>query len=102
MELSSSFKGALRLFTYYYANGTLSYFFDTKVNYLKKLKHKPSAVEQIFAIYANTIRMDDSGTVLNHEHATKRATQYITMVCSKPEDNYKVIPEFEDWELELH
>ena len=106
-ELSEGFKGALRLFVYYYTNGTLAYLvkdgslLDT-LDYREALKDEPSIVEQVFAIYSNNIRMDQDGKVLNQNHSMNRAAEYIIHSLSDSEPRYHAVPDFEDWELELH
>jgi hypothetical protein len=106
-ELSEGFKGALRLFVYYYTNGTLAYLVKDgsllgSLDYREALKDEPSIVEQVFAIYTNNIRMDANGQVLNQSHAMNRAAQYIIHSLCDSEPRYQAVPDFEDWELELH
>jgi hypothetical protein len=107
MELSNDFKNALRHFVYYYTNGTLPYVIENEsilkgINYREMLKEEASLVETAFAIFANNIKMDNSGKVLNRTHAMKRASQWIRLVCREKNEDYKVEPEFEDWETYLH
>ena len=107
MELSNDFKSSLRHFVYYYTNGSLQYVIDDNellknINYREDLKNEASLVEQAFAIFANNIKMDKSGKVLNFNHAMKRAAQWIRFVCREDNDNYQVEPEFENWEVELY
>lgn len=106
-QLSNDFKSVLRYFVYYYTNGTLNFVIgdDTilkDVDYREDLKQEASLVEQAFAIFANNIKMDEHGKVLNQTYAMKRAAQWIRFVCTAREDDYKVEPAFEDWEVELH
>jgi hypothetical protein len=63
MKLGDSFSGALRTFAYFMASGTM----DTLrgVEYLTVYGSEPSAIEQVFAIYANVIELDDEGLVIN-------------------------------------
>ena len=42
---------------------------------------------------------DESGQVLNAQHAQKRATDYLRSYCVR---GFKVEPPYEAWELELH
>ncbi len=107
MKLSDDFKSALRLFVYYYTNGTLPYVIEDEtilkgIDYREMLKEEASLVEIAFAIYANNIQMNDEGEVLNQTHAMKRAAQWIRLVCREAENEYKVEPEFEDWETMLY
>jgi hypothetical protein len=107
MGLSGDFKRALRLFVYYYFNGTLTYLVKdgqllSEVDYAVQLANQPSTMEQVFAIYTNNIKMDEIGNVINQKHAMNRAAQFIIAVCHRSEEAYKVIPEFEPWEMELH
>ena len=97
MKLSNSFSGALRTFAYFFASGT--HYNLQGIDYLDLFGKEPSAIERVFAIYANVIELDQNGTVLNAKYAEKRATDYIRQYCDQ---NFNVEPEFEDWEIELH
>ena len=97
MKLSSDFSGALRTFAYFIASG--SHYMLEDVDYLEIYGSEPSAIEMVFAIFANVIELDEDGQVLNFAHAQKRATDYLRAYCN-PE--YKVVPPYEDWETELH
>lgn len=107
MKLSEDFRRSLRHFVYSYTNGTLPYVIGDEsilkdVDYRELLKTEASLVEQAFAIYANNIELDDQGKVLNEAHAMKRAAQWIRLVCRNEDENYDVIPDFEDWETYLY
>jgi len=97
MKLGNSFSGALRTFAYFMASGTQ----DTLagVDYLSLYGEEPSVIEQVFAIYDNVIELDESGNVVNAKYAEKRATDYLRSYCNP---SFKVNPEYEGWELELH
>lgn len=69
------------------------------VDYIPLYGAEPSAIEQAYAIYANVIVLDENGSVLNAKWAEKRATDYIHRYIDPA---FRVEPEFEDWELELH
>lgn len=68
------------------------------VEYLSLYGNEPSAIEQVFAIYANVIELDEHGIVLNAKYAEKRATDYLKAYC---ESGFEVTPAYEDWEVEL-
>ena len=97
MKLSNSFIGALRTFAYFMASGTQNTL--QGVNYLSLYGKEPSAIEKVFAIYANVIELDENGNVLNAKYAEKRATDYLKL-CLIPD--FKIEPAYEDWEIELH
>ena len=97
MKLSNSFSGALRTFAYFIASGT--HYNLQGIDYVDLFGKEPSAIELVFAIYANVIELDENGTVLNAKYAEKRATDYIRQYCDQ---NFKVEPKFEDWEIELY
>jgi len=92
MKLSNSFSGALRTFTYFIASGT--HYQLKGINYLDLFGNEPSAIEQVFAIFANVIELDENGTVLNAKYAEKRAVDYIRSYC---EPKFEVKPPYEDW-----
>lgn len=97
MRLSNSFSGTLRTFAYFMSSGTQ---YTLKgVDYLPLYGSEPSAIEQVYAIFANVLELDDSGQVLNAQYAQKRATDYLRSYC---DPNFKVDPPYEDWEVELH
>ncbi|RYZ93475.1 MAG: hypothetical protein EOP47_29475 [Sphingobacteriaceae bacterium] len=97
MKLSKSFSGALRTFSYFMASGTQ---YTLKgVNYLELYGEEPSAIEQVFAIYANVIELDTNGEVLNAKYAEKRATDYLRAYC---DSTFKVDPPYEEWETALY
>jgi hypothetical protein len=97
MKLSNSFSGALRTFSYFMASGT--HLMLAGIDYLSLYGEEPSAIEQVFAIYANVIELDENGQVLNAKFAEKRATDYLRQYC---DSNFKVEPPYEDWEITLH
>lgn len=97
MKLSNSFSGSLRTFSYFMASGT--HYNLVGIDYLLLYGDEPSAIEQVFAIYANVIEMDENGKVLNSKYAEIRATDYLKQYCDA---NFKVEPPYEDWELELY
>jgi hypothetical protein len=97
MKLGDSFSGALRTFAYFMASGTQ----DTLegIDYLSLYGEEPSAIEKVFAIYANVIELDENGQVLNAKYAEKRASDYLRQYC---DPNFTVDPPYEDWEVALH
>ena len=97
MKLSNSFSGALRIFAYFMASGTQNTL--EGINYLSLYGEEPSAIEQVFAIYANVIELDEHGQVLNAKYAEKRATDYLKRYI---DPSFKVEPEYEYWETALH
>jgi hypothetical protein len=59
---------------------------------------EPSALEQVYAIFANVLELDENGRVINAKHAERRAAQYILEYVAGKEAE----PPFETWEVELH
>ena len=97
MKLSNSFSGALRTFSYFMASGT--HYNLEGIEYLPIYGEEPSAIEQVFAIYANVIEMDENGMVLNNQYAQLRATDSLRKYC---DPSFVVDPPYEDWEVELY
>ncbi|MBG0752582.1 MULTISPECIES: DUF7677 family protein [Pectobacterium] len=97
MKLSHSFSSALRTFAYFMASGTQNTL--EGIDYLSLYGEEPSAFEQVFAIYANVLELDEDGNVLNAKYAEKRSTDYLRQYC---DPNFTVDPPYEDWEVELH
>ncbi len=97
MKLSHSFSSALRTFAYFMASGT---HYNLKgIDYLILFGTEPSAIEKVFAIFANVIEMNEEGTVLNVKYAEKRATDYIRSYC---DSSFEVEPPYEEWETDLY
>jgi len=97
VKLGDSFSGALRTFAYFMASGTM----DTLrgVDYLNMYGSEPNAIEQVFAIYANVIELNEDGLVTNAKYAEKRATDHLRAYL---DPSFVVDPPYEDWEIELH
>jgi hypothetical protein len=96
-HLSNSFSGTLRTFAYFMSSGT-QYTLEG-VDYLPLYGNEPSAIEQVYAIFANVLELDENGQVVNAHYAQKRATDYLRAYCDR---SFKVDPPYEDWETELH
>jgi hypothetical protein len=71
-KLSGSFTGALRLFSYWVASGTVGYRILEGIDYRPVLLAGPSAMEQMYAIFSNVIELDEDGSVLNAKYAERR------------------------------
>jgi hypothetical protein len=97
MKLSSSVSGAVRTFAYFMSSGTHSML--EGIDYLPLYGNEPSAIEQVYAIFANILEVDEDGQVLNATYAQKRATDYLRAYC---DPNFKVDPPFASWETALH
>jgi hypothetical protein len=98
-KLSHSFSGALRTFSFWLANGTLGLPLLDGIDYREVLLTEPSALERVYAIFANVIEMDENGVVLNSKYAEKRAAQWLRSYVDR---NYEMVPPLEDWEGYLH
>jgi len=97
-RLSNSVSGALRQFSYWIANGTVGYPLLEGVDYRVILQEEPSALEAVYAIFANVLELDDQGNVLNAKEAERRAAQYILQYMT----GKKAEPPFEPWECALY
>ena len=97
-RLGDSVSGALRSFGFWLANGTVGYPLLEGIDY-SCIFREPSALEEAMAIYANVLRTDQSGQVLNARAAERRAAQSIRRYV---DPTYVVDPPFQSWELTLH
>src|SRR4051795_11153898 len=97
MKLSHSFSGALRTFAYFMSSGT--HYMLKGVDYLTLYGDEPSAIEQVYAIFANVLELDENGQVLNAQYAQKRATDSLRAYC---DPHFAIDPPYEAWETELH
>lgn len=90
--------GALRQFSYWIANGAVGHPLLEGVEYRGLLQEEPSALETVYAIFANVLELDEEGKVLNAKHAERRAAQYILQYMTGKEAE----PPFEPWETALY
>ena len=96
-HLSHSVSGAIRTFSLWIANRTVGQPLLDGIDY-SCVFQEPSALEQVYAIYANVLEFDENGKVINAKHAERRAAQYILQYVT----GRKVEPPFEEWEVALH
>ena len=68
------------------------------IDYLHLYGNEPSAIEMVFAIFANVVEMDADGNIRNYRYAQERATDYLKAYCT----SYIVDPPYEEWETTLH
>ena len=69
------------------------------VDYVSLYGEEPSAIEQVYAIFANVLEFDEDGNVTNLKHAEKRATDYLRSYC---DSSFEVNPPYEEWERALY
>ena len=99
LKISESVRAELRLFAFFLANRTLdAECLPASVGY-SDIFSEASSLEQVFAIWANVIEIDEAGVVRNAGGAARRAAQYIRSYVDR---SFIVEPPFEDWELALH
>ncbi|MFI3230764.1 MAG: hypothetical protein R3Y29_04345 [bacterium] len=99
MKLNSNISGAVRRFTYWFANGTLGYPLLEGIEYTKYIKEEPSFSEQAYAIFINNLEIDENGDIVNFKYAEQRAAQYIKRYFEK---EYIIEPSLDYWEVELY
>ena len=88
----------MRTFGFWLANGTVGQSLLDGVDY-SCIFREPSALEATLAIFANVLRFDETGQVLNAKYAERRAAQWIR---SYVDPDYVIEPPLADWEAELH
>jgi hypothetical protein len=98
-KLGNSFGAALRTFAFWVANGTVGHPLLEGLEYREVLFDEPSAMERLFAIFANVIELDDHGNVTNAKHAEHRAAQWLRAYL---EPEFVIEPALADWEIALH
>ena len=98
-RLEPAVSGALRQFAFWIANGTVGLPLLEGLEYRSVLMSEPSALEQVMAIFANVLELDESGQVTNAKYAERRAAQWLRAYL---EPGFVVEPPFEDWEVALH
>jgi hypothetical protein len=72
---------AIHEFAFWYANGTVGYPLLEGIDYLRILVGYPSEVQNAFAVFVNTLRLDDEGNAVNAKEAEFRAAQFIRCFC---------------------
>jgi hypothetical protein len=99
VPLSHGFSGALRLFAFWVANGTVGLpLLEGVDDYRPEMLASPSLMEQAFAIFANVVRLDEDGNPINARQAQERAAMWIRQyMTGQPAD-----PPLEDWEVSLY
>jgi hypothetical protein len=97
-QLAEDLRSSLRFFAFYLANGTVDLHLLPDPSYVQDIVEYGSALESVFAVFANVLDLDDDGRVTNADHAQRRAAQWIR---SYVDPQYVVEPPFEDWEVEL-
>jgi hypothetical protein len=98
-KLSDSTSAALRTFAFWVANGTVGHPLLEGLEYRQVLIQEPSAMERLFAIFANVLELDDDDQVTNAKHAEHRAAQWLRTYL---EPEFVIEPPLEDWEIALH
>jgi hypothetical protein len=98
-KLSDSTSAALRSFAFWVANGTVGHPLLEGLEYRQVLIQEPSAMERLFAIFANVLELDDDDQVTNAKHAEYRAAQWLRAYL---EPEFVIEPPLEDWEIALH
>jgi hypothetical protein len=96
-KLSEDIRSCLREFAWSLANGSLDMGED--LDYRHLLQQEPAFIENVFALWANVLEVDEKGRVINDGEARTRVEQYIRTWLDK---DFKVDPPFESWEFELH
>ncbi|MFC7280205.1 hypothetical protein ACFQS1_40145 [Paractinoplanes rhizophilus] len=97
-HLPESVRSSLRFFAFYLAEGTLALDLLEGIDYRPAVMLYGSGLEQVLAIFANVLEVDEAGEVTNYAEAEHRAAQWIRRIC---DDGYLVDPPFAAWELEL-
>jgi hypothetical protein len=69
------------------------------IHYLYLFGSDSCAIEQVFAIYASVLELDEIGIVMNAKYAEKRAAEFLRAYC---DPKFAANPPYEDWEQELH
>jgi len=74
-QLSEDVRSALRFFAFYLANGTLVLDLLGDFDYRSVVMEYGSGLEQVFAIFANVLDVNQAGQVTNYGDAEYRAAR---------------------------
>lgn len=88
---------ALKIFGLAFGRIELPHNIIHNVDYLSVLFDGGSFLEETVTIFVNNLIVDKEGRVVNHEEATRRASQYIR---SYMDSEYQVLPPFKEWEVD--
>jgi hypothetical protein len=94
-EVSHSSREAVRTFSFWVANRTMGADVLAGLNYASVFR-EPGALATAYAIFANTVELDDAGNVQNGTCAERRAAQYIRQYVT----GISADPPIEEWECE--
>jgi hypothetical protein len=81
-KISHGASGAIRRFAGWVARGSVGHPMLEGISYWNELRDPPSQMETCFAIFANTLELDDSGQPVNEKYAEKRAATWIYQYCT--------------------
>jgi hypothetical protein len=70
------------------------------INYWDALKESPSQMEICFAIFANTLQLDESGEPIDEKYAEARAATWLYEYCTHQLPPGQ--PPLESWEVQLY
>jgi len=96
-QLSQSVTGALHTFGFWLANGTVGQPILESIDY-SCIFREPSALEQALAIFANVLRFDETGRVMNERKARADSGTMDSVLCG----SQLIEPPLERWETHLH
>lgn len=80
-SLSTGTVAAFSRFALWVANGSVGNPLLHETDYSDVLSN-PSCMEQVFAVFANVLRLDADGEPLNFRHAQRRAALYLYEYCN--------------------
>ncbi len=92
-EVSHSSRDAVRTFSFWVANRTMGSDVLEGVNYSRVFR-EPSVLATAYAIFANTVELDDAHNIYNVKSAELRAAQYIRQYVT----GIAAEPPIEEWE----
>lgn len=98
-RLPTSVRAAVSDFAFALGNGTLdSNGLLRGVDYRPELHRNPNGLQLVFAVFTNTLDVDDNGKVTNAGVATRRAAQVVRRYA---EPGFRIDPQLADWEVAL-
>lgn len=97
-HLSHQLSSELRLFAFWVANGTVGHPMLDGIDYWQEMRESPSLMEQVFAIFANVLRLDEAGSPVNAPEAQRRAAEWIRQYMT----GEPPVRPWQDWEVALH
>ncbi|QRP45283.1 hypothetical protein [Amycolatopsis sp. FDAARGOS 1241] len=84
VRLPTAASGTIRRIAAWVARGWVGHPLVDDIEYWQTLTDEPTAMEHLFAIFANVLQLGEDGEPLNEEYAERRAATSVFQYCTGP------------------